>query len=261
MGLFDELIEASGGRYIRAGLTMLLVGAVVLGLLSVNWPIVKGLDFAVLWQFRWALLQGLVMTLLLTAAAAACGIFFGTLLAILTQVPFAPARWFAIGYVELFRNTPILVQVLWIHFALPLVSGVNTSAVVSGVIAIVLQASAYFGEIVRSGIRAVPPGYWEASDALGIPRTTRWRRVVLPPAFRIMIPPFVNMTISFFKASAILTVLQVGELMTVSTRIANAVFKPIEILTVAALIYFVFGYAISQSTHWLERSLAKREGR
>ncbi|PSM20226.1 amino acid ABC transporter permease [Nitratireductor sp. StC3] len=261
MGLFGELIEASGGRWIRGGLTAGLVGLIALALVNLNWRIVGGLDFAVLWQYRGALAEGLVMTLVLTAAAAACGMFFGTILAVLTQVPLAAARWFAIGYVELFRNTPILVQVLWIHFALPLVSGINTSAIVSGVIAIVLQASAYFGEIVRGGIRAVPAGYGEASDALGIPVYTRWRRVILPPAFRVMIPPFVNMTISFFKASAILTVLQVGELMTVSTRIANAIFKPIEILTLAALIYFLFGYAISQSTHWLERSLARREGR
>ncbi len=260
MSLFDELIEASGGRWIRFALTALLVLLVALGLYHLNWKIVSGLDFAPLWAFRGALFQGLLITLALTAVAALCGIAFGTLLAILTQLPFAPARWFAIIYVELFRNTPILVQALWIHFALPLVSGFNTSAVTSGVIAIILQASAYFAEIVRGGIRAVPPGYREASDALGIPAHTRWRRVILPPAFRIMIPPFVNMTISFFKATAILTVLQVGELMTVSTRIANAIFKPIEILSLAALVYFILGYAISLSTQWLEKWLARREG-
>lgn len=261
MGLFDELIEASGGRWIRGGLSLLLVTLLVLAALNLNIRIVQGLDFGILWKYRDALLGGLAMTLALTGAASICGVFFGTMLAIVTQLPMAPARWMAIGYVELFRNTPIVVQVFWIHFALPLVSGVNTTAVTSGIIAIVLQASAYFGEIVRGGIRSVPTGYREASDALGIPVVTRWRRVILPPAFRIMIPPLVNMTISFFKASAILTVLQVGELMTVSTRISNAIFKPIEILTVAACVYFIIGYAISRSTQWFEQALARREGR
>lgn len=261
MTLFDELIEASGGRLIRGGLTLVLVAFLVLAALNLNTRIIASLDFGIIWQYRGALIEGLGMTLMLTAAAAVLGIFFGTLLAIVTQLPIAPLRWLAIAYVELFRNTPIIVQLFWIHFALPLVSGVNTTAVESGVIAIVLQASAYFSEIVRGGIRSVPQGYWEASDALGVPAATRWRRVILPPAFRIMIPPLVNMTISFFKSSAILTVLQVGELMTVASRISNAVFKPIEVLTVAAIAYFVVGYGISQSTHWLERSIARREGR
>lgn len=261
MAVFDELIEISGVRTIRTVLTLAVVGIVVAGLWSINWETLFNLDFAGLWRFRIAILKGLGMTLMLTAAAAVFGLLAGTVLAIAMQSTFRPLRWFVIGYVELFRNTPILVQLIWIHFALPIFTGVSTTAVVSGIIAIVLQASAYFSEIVRAGIQSVPTGYREASDALGIPVRTRWLRVILPPAFRTMIPPLVNMTISFFKTSAILTALSVGELMTVASRISNATFRPVEILTVVALIYFVFGWLISQSTGRIEASLNRREAR
>jgi polar amino acid transport system permease protein len=259
--IFDELIENSGGRLIRTGLAVALALVVGAGIWSLNWQTVTGLDFAGLWRFREAILKGLGMTLTLTATAAICGVIVGTILAVAMLSPIRPLRWLVVAYVEVFRNTPILVQLIWIHFALPVMTGVPTTAVVSGVIAIMLQASAYFAEIIRGGIQSVPKGYWEASDALGIPTATRWRRVVLPPAFRTMIPPLVNMTISYFKTSAILTVLSVGELMTVASRISNATFKPIEILTVVALLYFIFGWLISRSTGRIELALKRREDR
>jgi len=261
MAAFAELIEISGGRTIRVGLTLALVAVVAAGLWTVNWNTVLNLDFEGLWRFRVAIMKGFGMTLALTAAAAICGIVLGTLLAIAMQTRLQPLRWVVVGYVELFRNTPILVQLIWIHFALPIITGIPTTAIVSGVIAIVLQAGAYFSEIVRAGIQSVPRGYWEASDALGIPVRTRWTRVILPPTFRTMIPPLVNMTISFFKTTAILSVLSVGELMTVASRISNATFRPIEILTLVALIYFVFGWLISQSAGKIETAMANREAR
>jgi len=88
---------------------------------------------------------------------------------------------------------------------------------------------------------------------------TRWLRVILPPALRTMIPPLVNLTISFFKATAILSVLQVSELMTVTNRIANVTFKPIELFTAIALIYFVLGYSMSRATLKLEAVLRRSE--
>ncbi|MBC6436915.1 MAG: amino acid ABC transporter permease [Rhodobacteraceae bacterium] len=259
MAVLDELIEISYGCAVRVALTLTLVAVVAAGVWNLNWDTVLNLDFTGLWRFRVAIVKGFGMTLALTAAAVLCGILLGTLLAIAMQVRFRPLQWLVIGYVETFRNTPILVQLIWIHFALPVITGIPTTAIVSGVIAIVLQASAYFSEIVRAGIQAVPKGYWEASDALGIPVITRWTHVILPPAFRTMIPPLVNMTISFFKTTAILSVLSVGELMTVSGRISNATFKPIEILTLVALIYFVFGWLISLSARKIETAMANRE--
>ena len=173
------------------------------------------------------------------------------------QSPLKIVRAAVIAYVELFRNTPILVQLIWIHFALPALTGWNTTALQSGILAIAFQASAYFAEIVRAGIESIAKGQWEAAYALGLSSWVRWTRVILPPAIRTMIPPLVNLTISFFKATAILSILQISELMTVANRISNVAFKPIELFTAVAVIYFVLGYLMSQATLRIERVLQR----
>lgn len=224
-----------------------------------NWDLLLSLDFSVVWEYREVLLSGLLVTLGLTACAAVAGLTFGTILAIASQSNITPLRWLVIAFVEVWRNTPLLVQLIWIHFALPLVTGINTTALESGVIGITLQASAYFTEIVRAGIESVPKGQWEAAYSLALPARIRWTRVILPPAIRTMIPPLVNLTISFFKGTAILSILQVSELMTVTNRISNVTFKPVELFSAIALIYFVVGIAMSKTTLKLEYFLQKRE--
>jgi polar amino acid transport system permease protein len=260
MGAIQELIEDSGAAVIRAVLVLLVIAAVGFVLYSANWKTIGGLDASSVWTYRIPILKGFLLTLVLTAVAAVFGMLSGTILAIMAQSPVAPLRWLVAAHVELFRNTPLLVQLMWIHFALPVVTGYNLSPVQSGVIAIALQASAYFTELVRAGIEAVPRSQWDAAYALGLPARTRWTRVILPPAIRMVIPPLVNLTISFFKATAIISVLQVGEMMSVATRIANATFRPVEVLTAVALIYILTGFAMSRLTLRLERVLARSGG-
>ena len=233
----------------------------VIGIISyfLNWELLLSLDFTVVWEYRVVLLKGLMMTLVLTACAAVLGLLAGTILAIASQSPFPPLRWLVTAFVEIWRNTPLLVQLIWIHFALPIVTGINTTALESGVIGITLQASAYFTEIVRAGIESVPKGQWEAAYSLALPARIRWTRVILPPALRTMIPPLVNLTISFFKGTAILSILHVSELMTVTNRISNVTFKPVELFSSIAVIYFVAGYLMSKGTLRVEYLLQKRE--
>ena len=233
----------------------------VLGVLAyfLNWKLLLSLDFSVVWEYREVLLRGLLVTLALTACAAVSGLVCGTILAIASQSNIAPLRWIVIAFVEIWRNTPLLVQLIWIHFALPLVTGINTTALESGVIGITLQAAAYFTEIVRAGIESVPKGQWEAAYSLALPARIRWTRVILPPAIRTMIPPLVNLTISFFKGTAILSILHVSELMTVTNRISNVTFKPVELFSSIAVIYFIVGIVLSKTTLRLEYFLQKRE--
>jgi len=253
--------ESRRARSIQNGLFLAVGAALVAGLIyQLNWELIRSMEFGVVWEYRYPLIKGLGITLLLTAIAGGLGLFFGTILAVLSQSPLAPIRWLVVAYVELFRNTPLLVQLIWLHFAMPAFTGINTTALESGILAITLQASAYFSEIVRAGIQSVPKGQWEAAFALGLPARTRWTRVILPPAIRTMIPPLVNLTISFFKASAILSVLQVSELMTVTNRISNVTFKPVELFSAAAVAYFLLGYAMSWGTLKLEQSLRHSRG-
>ncbi|MGH6953903.1 MAG: amino acid ABC transporter permease [Alphaproteobacteria bacterium] len=240
----------------RAAVPAAFVAVLALVAYSLNWELVRSLEPEVVWEYRVALLEGLLLTLLITAIATAFGLMLGTILAIMSQSPVAPLRWIVVAYVEVWRNTPLLVQLIWIHFALPILTGVTTTAFESGVLTMTLQSSAYFTEIVRAGIEAVPKGQWEAAHALGLPVRTRWGRIVLPQAGRLMIPPLANLGISYFKATAVLSILSISELMTVATRVSNVTFKPIEPLTAVAVIYFVLGYAMSRGTFRLERVLS-----
>lgn len=243
-------------KYSFPVLVLLVLGVVAYFL---NWKLLLSLDFSVVWEYREVLLRGLLVTLALTACAAVSGLVCGTILAIASQSNIAPLRWLVIAFVEIWRNTPLLVQLIWIHFALPLVTGINTTALESGVIGITLQAAAYFTEIVRAGIESVPKGQWEAAYSLALPSRIRWTRVILPPAIRTMIPPLVNLTISFFKGTAILSILHVSELMTVTNRISNVTFKPVELFSSIAVIYFIVGIVLSKTTLRLEYFLQKRE--
>jgi len=249
------IFERQANQSVRSRAFSWIAGLVVIALISmsVDWKFVETLDFGALWPYRYAFLRAIAMTLLISGMAVASGLFIGVVLAIVLQSKIGPLRWVVMAYVEIWRNTPLVVQLFWVHFALPIATGVSTSAPVSGLIAMTLQASAYLTDISRAGIQAVPNGQREAAYALGLPLSTTWFSIILPQALKVMIPPLANIAIGFFKTSAILSLLSVGELMSTANRIADATFRPIETLTVAALIYFVLGYAFSQFTYKLEK--------
>jgi His/Glu/Gln/Arg/opine family amino acid ABC transporter permease subunit len=223
----------------------------------VKWDFVSELDFTNFWRFRFAIGQGVLNTLLLTGFSVLLGGLAGTMLAIGMQVSFKPLRWAIGAYLELFRNTPLLLQLFWIHFALPKLTGISTTPFESGFIAMSLQSSAYLADIARAGIEAVSRGQWDAAAALGFNPYVVWLEIILPQAFKIMIPPLANIAVGYFKVSALLSLLSVGELMTVATRIAQFTFKPIETYTLVGAIYLVLGAIFSSLTFRLERIYGK----
>lgn len=239
----------------------LLAAAIVIAAIgsAVDWDFIRSLEFSIVWPYRFTLLKGYGVTLFFAVTGASLGIVFGTVLAMVSQSPVRAVRWVVAAHVELWRNTPLLVQLFWIHFALPFLTGVNTTVNQSGLISMALNISAYYTEIVRAGIEAVPRGQWDAAYSLGLPRWARWRRVILPQAFRIMVPPTANLLLSIFKATAILSILGIGELMRETNRISNFTFKPVEALTVAAVIYVVSGLLISYFAMRVERYFGKSD--
>jgi polar amino acid transport system permease protein len=219
----------------------------------VDWAFLAKIDFAALWIYRYALLQGLGATLLLTGLSICIGLILGTGLAVGMQAPVAPLRWLCSGYVEVFRNTPLVLQLFWIHFAVPSFTGISTTPFQTGLIAMTLQSSAYLADVARAGIQAIPKGQWEAADSLGLTARTKWFEIILPQALKIMIPPLANIAVGYFKASAALSLLSVGELMTVAGRVAQHSFRPIETFTLVGLIYLALGSFFSTLTFRLER--------
>lgn len=252
-------VGSGENRYLKHFYTVFVLGLIAAILVFIDWDRVLSLDFTVVWEYRAPLLLGLGRTLMIVAIAIGLGLAAGTVLAALSQSGFRPIAWVIALYVELFRNTPLLVQVMWIHFALPFITGINTEPLTSGLIAITLQAGAYFTEIVRAGVEAIHHGQWEAARALALPRRVIWTRIILPQAARIIVPPLATLSLSLLKATAILSILQISELMTVARRISNHTFQPIELLTVAGAVYLLLGYLVSKGTLQLERVLRRGE--
>ncbi|MGE0119988.1 MAG: amino acid ABC transporter permease [Dongiaceae bacterium] len=221
----------------------------------INWEYLAALDFSVLWVYRLPLLKGLAVTLVLTLLSSVMGAVAGTVLAIVSQLRPRPLRVLVAAYVELWRNTPLIVQLVWFHFALPTLTGIPTTVYVSGILVLTLNVTAYFTEIIRAGIEAIDRGQHEAAMALGLPFQVRWRKVILPQAVRVMIPPLASLVISLLKATAILSVLTINELMRVTVQLSNYTFKPVELLTAVAVVYVIAGVLLSRLFRFIEGRL------
>ncbi len=205
------------------------------------------------WVF---LVSGIYATLAVTLGALAIGVALGlpTGMARLSR-----RRWLsmpAIAYIEVFRNTPALVQLIWIYYCLPILTGINMSAAVSCTIALGLNAAAYIAEIFRAGIQAVDRGQVDAARSVGMSYFQTLRKVVLPQAFRRMIPAFVNETVSLVKYSSLVSVLGVADLTYQAQSLSTTTYRPIEVFTFIALVYFLICTLLSYLARRLELRMA-----
>lgn len=212
------------------------------------------MDLAVIWEYAPSLLAGLGVNVALTALGFLFGIGLGGLLALANLSKHRILRWPAYAFVEFWRSTPLLVQAIWVHFALPAVTGISTSAFGSALLALVFNVSAYCAEIIRAGILGVPAGQFQAAQALALPRWVIWWKVILPQALRLVVPPLVSSVISIFKATAILSVLAINDLTRVASRVSAYTYQPIEIYTAAAVLFFAVGALITWLGWRVERS-------
>lgn len=162
-------------------------------------------------------------------------------------------------FVEFFRNTPVLVQILWFYFALPILAPFEISPLAAAALGISLNSAAFSAEIFRGGIQSIEPGQWDAADALGMSYAQAMRRIVLPQAVKRMLPALTNRAIEIFKMSTLASALAYVEMLQQGKLLASLHFNPIETYTVIALVFFVFLYPLVQATYALERMLAKSD--
>jgi polar amino acid transport system permease protein len=219
-----------------------------------------GIDFATPLRYLPDLLNGLITTLQVTAISLALGATTGLLLALLRMSRLRAVSIPASLYIDFFRTTPILVQIVWAYFVLPGLIHVDYDIFTAAALAIGLNTGAFMAEIYRASIQAVPRGQWDAGQVLGLSRAKVFRLVVLPQAARTALPPFAATAMLTLKGTSIAAVLGVLELTKRGQLISTVTFHPFEILTVVAIIYFVVIYPISIYAAWLERRL-KRSGR
>jgi len=202
------------------------------------------------------LLAGARATILVTMAALLIGMVIGLVvgMARLSKRPYVAGP--ATAYIEVFRNTPALVQLIWVYYCLPILTGLNMNALISCTIALAVNGSAYLAEIFRGGIQSIDRGQVEAARTLGMSHLQTMRKVVLPQAFRRMIPPFVNESVALLKFSSLVSVLGVADLTYQAQVLSTTTFRPIEIFTFIAIVYFGLCTLLSYSARRLERRLA-----
>jgi His/Glu/Gln/Arg/opine family amino acid ABC transporter permease subunit len=202
------------------------------------------------------LLEGAGLTVLISAVAMVLAAGVGLILAAMSQTSAVAVRRVVAGYVEVFRNTPLLIQIFIVYFGLPQL-GLKLSPFLSGLSALVLYAAAYNTEIFRAGIEAVPHGQTEAARSLGLSRSQELRCVVLPQAVRISLPALGNNLVSLVKNSSLVSTIGMVELMFVANDISFNNFRTFEIYGAAAILYVVLVLLLSRALRLTEARLAR----
>ena len=213
-------------------------------------------DFGPVWAHADLLLLGLWHTLQVTGTALAFGVPLGLALALMRLSPQRLLRWPAGLVIEVFRTTPPLVQLFWFFFALPILVNVEMTPFVAAALTFSIQSAAFFAEVFRGGIVSVERGQWEAGRALGMTPRQTLRRVVLPQAVKRMIPAFMERAIELMKTTTLVATVSYADLLFQANEVAQKTFRPLEVFTVAALLYFTVIWGVSLLAQVLERRLA-----
>jgi polar amino acid transport system permease protein len=214
--------------------------------------------FEVIWDYQVVFYRAAVTTVEITIGSLAIGLVLGLTLGMMRLSRRVALRWPAAFYIETFRSTPVLVQLVWIYYALPVLSGVQMGNVTSLLVGLGLHAAAYFAEIFRAGILSVDRGQMDAAKAIGMRYFQAMRRIILPPAIRRMIPPFINEFATLMKLTTLGTVLAVAELLHESENLINNTYRPLEVYTVLAVAFGVIIFPIIYLSQRLERALRVR---
>lgn len=202
------------------------------------------------------LLAGLMLTIELTLIVITLSLVFGLLVALGGMSRFAPLRWLIKIYVEAIRGTPLLLQLIYVYYVLPEI-GIRLSSFTAGILALTLNYSAYLSEVYRGGIQAIATGQHDAAAALGMTRTLAMRRIILPQAIRVVIPPLGNYFISLFKDTALCSVVSIQEVIFTAQILAARNFQYFTLYTVVGLMYFAVSFPAARLVAYLER-LTKR---
>lgn len=206
------------------------------------------------WPF---LAHGLYLTIAITLGSLVIGMVLGLLIGIMRLSKNSALRWIAMAYISVFRNTPGLVQLVWFYYCLPILTGINLTALWACIIALSAGAGAYIAEIVRAGIQGVDKGQVEAAKTIGLTYVQSLRMVILPQAIRTMLPPLVNEIVTLLKFSSLVSVLGVQDMTYQAQVLSTTTFRPIELYTFLGVQYFVICVLISRAAQRIEIRMSK----
>jgi glutamate/aspartate transport system permease protein len=213
-------------------------------------------DFGVIVRALPLLWEGMQVTLLLTVLGIAGGIALGVVLAIMRASRFLPLRLFASFYVDLLRSLPLVLLIFWFYFLVPIAVGHPVGGFYAAVIGFILFEGAYFCEIIRSGIEGVRRGQVMAGLASGLTQAQCMRLIVLPQAFRAMLPVMLMQSINVFKSTSLVYVIGLRDFLTAADLIGGRDNRLTEMYVLVAVVFFVICWAASQAVNLLQRRMA-----
>ena len=212
-------------------------------------------QFGFLWEYRWLILGGLGVTLAFAIGTTLLGLAIGVLIGLGRLLGAAWLRVPLTGVVELFRCTPLLVQLVWLYYALPVVSGIEISAYTAAGLALTLYVSSFYAEIFRGGVASIDIGQWDGARAIGLRKLQVLRRVVLPQAFRNMLAPIMNQAVIQLKNTSLISTVAVADLLYQGSVITAASYRPLEVYTLVAALYFAVLFPMTRLASYEERRL------
>jgi polar amino acid transport system permease protein len=194
-------------------------------------------------------------TILLALITFVGGGMLGLAVAAIRVAPARPLRWLAAGYIQFFMGTPILIQLFMIYYGSSFL-GYRPDVWFAAALTFCLNAGAFFGEIFRGSIEAIPKGQWEASTALGFRFLRTLRLVIIPQAVRLMLPPTVGFMVQIVKTTSVASLIGLTELARAATQVNTVTFQPVMVFGTVSLIYFALCWPLSLYAAYLERRFA-----
>src|SRR5689334_17348206 len=203
-------------------------------------------------------MSGLELTLIISAVTLLLSMVGGLLIAGMDMSKYRALRFLGLGIGEIIRNTPILVQLLWVYYVLPIMFNFQIEALAAAIVGLTIYSSAFIAEAYRAGIQAVPIGHREAAQVLGLSPFQSFRRIVLPQAVRLTLPPLAANFVQLIKYSSLASVISVSEITRRGMELSTTAFRPLEIFTFIAIVYFAICWPLAMSIRFWERRLANR---
>src|SRR5690554_1399691 len=203
----------------------------------------------------WFIVEAAQWTVMLSLIAFAGGGLVGLIIALSRTAESPLARTLSVGFIQLFRGTPLLLQLFLVFFGAPVI-GLDVNPWAAAAVALTLNSGAFLGEIWRGCIEAIPRGQWEAAEALGLSYRHKMRDVVLPQALKIAVPPTVGYLVQIVKGTSLAAIIGFTELTRAGQIINNATFQPMLVFSVVAVVYFLLCWPLSLLASYMERRLA-----
>ena len=210
-------------------------------------------DVSVITSNAHLLWDGLMITLLYAVVSIIAGMAIGLVAGLFQLSGLRPLMLIGRLFVEFFRNIPLLVILLWTYYAMPIFLGINVTKTWAGLIALSCYTAAFYAEILRGGVQSIDPGQTDAATALGMSYRDRMRRIILPQAFRRMIPPLAGQSIIQMKNTTLLSTITVPDLLYQGTYISSFTYRPMEVYTAIGAIFLVILVPLTMLSRRLER--------